>query len=233
MAKPDSVYQKLYRAKHHFDELRNELKDYYESEPGEVIRTISTNGQHTLTYGSVKPTPARLGLICGDCLQCLRSSLDYLVWELAVANGAQPNHNQMFPICLSEQDFTQQIARHRLEGIQQEAIDLIKDCQPFLLNHPNDSPLAILDKLANINKHRRVIFTNLVGAFTKPDIDIMQVKLKIQEVSPDGLVVGEFDVWASLRFGEERVRDFEVSKTLDLLAKTIGDAVLPQFERFF
>ena len=233
MSNPDSVYQKLYRAKHHFDELRNELKTYYESEPGEVIRTISNHGQHTLTYGSTKPTPARFGLICGDCLQCLRSSLDYLVWELAVVNGAQPNHNQMFPICLSEKDFTQQLARHRLQGIQQEAIDLIKNCQPFLLSKPEESPLAILDKLANINKHRRVLFTNLVGAFTQPDIDIMQVKLKIQEVSPNGLVVGEFNVWASLRFGEEQVKNFEVSKTLDLLAKTIGDAVLPRFESFF
>jgi hypothetical protein len=78
MASLDSVLQKLYRAKHHFLELEQELRAYYTAEETIQIRHVEGG----LNIGNVGLVPARFGLIAGDILQCLRSSLDYLVWEL-------------------------------------------------------------------------------------------------------------------------------------------------------
>jgi hypothetical protein len=36
-------------------------------------------------FRAKEPIPTRFGLIIGDSLQNLRSSLDYLVWELVLA----------------------------------------------------------------------------------------------------------------------------------------------------
>jgi hypothetical protein len=87
MASLDSVRQKIFRAKHHFDELYHELTAYYESDPGDLFETEDSTAEYRkYRFREKKPIPARLALICGDALQCLRSSLDYLVWELVEAN---------------------------------------------------------------------------------------------------------------------------------------------------
>jgi hypothetical protein len=86
MASLDSVKQKLYRAKHHDLELEKELREYYAA--SETVQIQSADGGFTV--GNVGSMPTRFGLIAGDMLQCMRSSLDYLVWELVLANGQQP-----------------------------------------------------------------------------------------------------------------------------------------------
>ena len=74
MASLDSVRQKLYRAKHHYLELEEELLAYYRAE--ETVQIQPAEGGFNV--GNVGSVPARFGLIAGDILQCLRSSLDYL-----------------------------------------------------------------------------------------------------------------------------------------------------------
>jgi len=101
MASLDSVMQKLYRAKHHYLELEQELRAYYTAK-GTVQLRPAEGG---FTIGNVGSVPARFGLIAGDILQCMRSSLDYLVWELVLANGQQPNGQNAFPISLTMCDY--------------------------------------------------------------------------------------------------------------------------------
>src|ERR1022692_2099038 len=157
MASLDSVLQKLYRAKHHFEELDQELKAYYTGDP--VQMTPSNPG-----FNLGGQVPARMGLIAGDALQCMRSSLDYLVWELVLTNGNEPCRKNAFPISLTVQDYKYEVdKRKRLNGIKPTACALIDKLQPFHLpeTEREKSPLVVLDKLTNINKHRRVLLTHL------------------------------------------------------------------------
>lgn len=68
MASLDSVMQKLYRAKHHYEELHQELLAYYSAKDTIQMRLVAGGFQ----AGSLNPVPARFGLIAGDMLQCLR-----------------------------------------------------------------------------------------------------------------------------------------------------------------
>jgi hypothetical protein len=77
MAPLDSVKQKLYRAKHHIEELYEALRTFYRGDP---VKLRFSGG--ALHIGADCPVPARFGLIAGDVLQNMRSCLDYLVWEL-------------------------------------------------------------------------------------------------------------------------------------------------------
>lgn len=156
----DSVHQKLYRAKHHYEELHQELLAYYSAQETVQIR-LAANGIH---IGNTKPVPARFGLIAGDTLQCFRSALDYLVWELVLANNGTPTQQNAFPISLTGVDYKNEVEkRRRLHGVNPSACALINKLQPFQFPEPEreQSPLALLDKLTNINKHRRVLLTNL------------------------------------------------------------------------
>ncbi len=74
---------------------------YYESKPIEFIEgPDSTFETPTFIIEERQELPKRLGLIFGDCVQCQRSCLDYLVYELVELSGS-PHHNQnQFPVSL-------------------------------------------------------------------------------------------------------------------------------------
>jgi hypothetical protein len=92
MASLDSVRQKIFRAFEHLKELEAETGRYYETNPGRVVREIE--GDPNEYIGRIVtdgPIPARIPLLIGDCLQNLRSSLDYLIWELVLAANNAPS----------------------------------------------------------------------------------------------------------------------------------------------
>ena len=126
MASLESVKQKTYRARHHYEELVAELIAYY----GIFTTPDSELTEEQARIKAAEVPPQRLGLILGDCLQCLRSSLDYLIWELVLANETvDPGPTHQFPICNTEKSFAQQIKRDRLKGIDHDAQVLITAMQ--------------------------------------------------------------------------------------------------------
>lgn len=178
----NSVLQKLYRAKHHFEELDEVLRTYYRSEPGQ----LSKSGEGFEIGGGV---PAAIGLIAGDALQCMRSSLDYLVWELVEANGGTPDRQNAFPISLSETYYKREVdGRQRLRGMRPEAATRIDLLQPYRLpaEQRKGSPLALLDELANINKHRRVLLTNLQTVILEEPLPFPHIASSLSALMPTG-----------------------------------------------
>ena len=108
----DSVRQKIFRAKVHFVELQAELSRYFQTNPGKVMREAEGDpNQYIGTFQAGGPIPARLPIIIGDCLQNLRSSLDYLVWELVLAAKNTPGRHNMFPVCKTLEAFNNQITK--------------------------------------------------------------------------------------------------------------------------
>jgi hypothetical protein len=141
MAIPDSVQQKLYHARLHFEACKAEMAGYFDSKPCRLVRDAESSVDNpTFTLRVTEPVPARLTLLMGDCLQNLRSSLDYLVWELVLAaKNQQPSKDNMFPICITPEGFKKALNGRRLEGVNSTAADLIGWFQPHRAGGKSDA----------------------------------------------------------------------------------------------
>lgn len=231
----DSVNQKLYRARVHFDELTREITAYYKTKPGTMIEVEDGDPNYRkFEFREKMPVPARFGLICGDCLQCMRSCLDYLIWELVLAEGNKPTVLSMFPIEMTLQKYKDAVTkRHRLDGMAESAIAIIDSLQPYHLQDPKESPLSILDELTNINKHRRVLLTSLAAADSAPPLHFPQMYGVVRTFTDSGQVLSETPVWSFLTIQDSAAKDMEITVCLDSLARFIGDKMLPLFNQFF
>src|SRR4051794_30604414 len=84
----------------------------------------------------------------------LRTTLDYLVWQLVLASGKRPSRRTGFPVVRREKDWEVQ-SRAALRGIDPEWVAEIEAVQPYHWpDEPSAHPLAILDHVNNLNKHR-------------------------------------------------------------------------------
>lgn len=181
--------------------------------------------------------PARFGLIAGDILQCLRSSLDYLVWELVLANGQQPTSQNAFPISLTVSDYRNEIdKRKRLSGLDPTASALIDTLQPLWLPEAEreKSPLAVLDKLTNINKHRRVLLTHLKRVVVEDEpLPFPHILSNLTGIMPDGAkhIFVTFGFYVA--FDESVVSGSEIGTALNVFGDHIGHEVVPLFQKFF
>ncbi len=230
MASLDSVHQKLYRAKHHYMELEQELRSYYSDE--KTVQMHAAGGG--ISIGSFGPVPARFGLIAGDMLQCMRSSLDYLVWELVLANGKEPTQQTSFPISLTVKDYKKEVDnRKRLVGVHPDACALVDAMQPFHLpeTEREASPLALLDKLTNINKHRRVLLTALKRVVIENELlTFPHILSDLKGVMPDG-ARHRFATFAFyISFDEGIISGKEIGTTLNFFGDYIVYEVLPRFQ---
>jgi hypothetical protein len=223
------------RAKQHYDELARELDIYYATRPGGLVEmpdSVPEKRHHQ--FRETKPLPPRIGLTCGDCLQNMRSALDYLVWELVLANGKEPNDKNMFPISLKPKSYEHAVQNlKRLDGIDEKAIAHIDALQPFQMEDPEDSPLYILDVLTNINKHRRVLLTNLtgIGAVDPHLFPFMPVTI-IARDDASGEIMKETPMSVYVAMQDGPAKGVEITVTLNSIVGYIGDIVLPLFKDF-
>jgi hypothetical protein len=238
MASLESVRQKHNRARSHFDEYNRELTAYYQSNPGEmVLQPESTSQHHNLTFKESQPIPAKFGLIAGDCLQCLRTCLDYLIWDLVSSAGNEPTRHNMFPIALTESAFKDDVKkRHRLDGVDPAAIAVIESLQPYHL--PEDqrerSPLAVVDELANINKHRRILLTAFGAQVMEEEalsFPAIRVAFSVGP-QPDQMSV-QARMAYFIVFQDGALKNIEVSSGLSRLASFFAKDVFPKFKGFF
>src|SRR5205085_8644277 len=84
----------------------------------------------------------------------LRTTLDYLVWQLVLVTGKRPGRRTGFPVVRRAKDWEVQ-SRAALRGVEQHWVDEIEARQPYHRpDRPSVHPLAILDHVNNLNKHR-------------------------------------------------------------------------------
>lgn len=233
---PEQIQWKLYRAKEHYEELVAVVGPWMNADPGHLVPSPdSTPEKPRFIYANKERVPARFGLIAGDYLQNLRSVLDYLVWQLILANGKTPHKTHTaFPICKSAKSWNDAKAQ-RLMGVPGKAVDLIEKMQPYPERRNGDIPLPleVLDELTNENKHRQVLFTSL-ASIIKPyePCPFPHIELEITRVRGGDVVPGE-RLLAYLVYKEGIVKGVEVTASLEILANYIGNEVLPLFEEFF
>lgn len=129
---PSSVLHKIYRAKHHLDSYIAESHRYFDGRSSELMVDLDFTKDPPINRLSAElPLPAVLPLILGDCLQNLRSSLDYLVRELVLAAKREPTKTHAFPVCEDVGGFKDQIRRGRLSDLSRDVVTEIEALQPY------------------------------------------------------------------------------------------------------
>jgi hypothetical protein len=235
MANPEEIQWKLYRAKQHYDELNGQMLKWWGEEPGHLVLSPESTPEKPLYVFDVKePIPAKFGLIAGDCLQNLRSILDYLVWQLVIANNKKPGRWNAFPVCRTPESYKQALKNGKLRGIAPEAKKIIKSLQPaFLPKGPNPKAIYVLDELTNENKHRTPLLTSCVSTI-KPDapLPFRHVELEITRTQNGQLIPGERLV-AFVAYKHPLVKRLEVLAVLDALFLDVAEDNLPLFDQFF
>jgi hypothetical protein len=156
------VYLKLDRANTHIETLREMIRSFREGNPPPFgFRTEKTarpdKSVEYVLYAIVREAPPReLAPVIGDVIHNIRSALDHLVYELAPPKSRKSRKTQ-FPIFSDEREFKEK-SPEMLAGITGNERTLIERVQPYnAMNPPRHDPLAILNKLSNLDKHRLLV----------------------------------------------------------------------------
>ena len=232
MASLDFVRNKVEWAERHRQLLNAEVRNYFsqsvpqmmvEMTPGEVFDQMTVHGPGI---------PLEIPLIIGDCLQNLRSSLDYLVWELCEAANSTPTEKHQFPICVVRKRY-QDASGQQLAGVPKAAQAEIEKLQPFNAAVPESTELWILNRLTNISKHRRILVTDL-GAVRTEKARGAVIDRRTQVDHPFmGEMELDHDPVPLIKFGEIQGAGKEVGALLHRLSDYITSEVIPRFETFF
>jgi hypothetical protein len=127
--------------------------------------------------GRVAFPAVKWGIVIGDAVHCLRSALDQLVYGLCEKPGP-PNR---FPICRTEREWVVDAPR-MYWSLPSAYIAVLNRAQPY---HRGDAahmhPLAILNVLWNLDKHRAI-----------PALALVPTRVAVQITERQGVTLGEF-----------------------------------------
>ena len=150
---------KLQWAKKHLDLLGERISIFKKANKC-VLSTYEDleNGWYVIrTTFPDDPAQFVIALTAGDFIVTLRSSLDHLIWQLALFGGDTPGRDTCFPVCEKESLDTQVRIIKSTYGIPDGAISVVKALQPY---HSGDNykstHLWRLNQLWNIDKHRHI-----------------------------------------------------------------------------
>lgn len=170
---PRSVELRFARAGEHITALDDAIKAFLGTKPYGARREVERDGhEHVFYWTNYEDCPDSFGLIAGDAIHNLRSSLDHMVVALAI-EGAKSSGKSLswddlkklqFPIVTKKPGFTKQVRGDRLRDVVPGAVDVIESFQPYNRHPkaPDFSPLAMLSFLDNSDKHS-VLTTSSMG----------------------------------------------------------------------
>ena len=152
--------EKFNRAKEQFDELRAEMDQFFNTEPKPHFSLgdfDSDEWEWIERFQVRRAPPLRFGVILGDCVHNLRSSLDHVIWQVSMLDGGQPDAATQFPIASKSEAQFEAMAKSRIPGLSAKHRAVVKQAQPYTAGHAAAShPLAVLADLSNTDKHRIV-----------------------------------------------------------------------------
>jgi hypothetical protein len=146
--------KRVERAKHHLDDLNDQIARFLESEPYPITQEPDPDRGGYLFRIQVKAEiPDSIGLIFGDFVHNLRASLDNLMFELLGAPAM--GWVRSFPVCSQPADFAKIVPTLRHQG-SADAFRIIESVQPFHAADASDprTRLRLLHDFWNEDKHR-------------------------------------------------------------------------------
>lgn len=192
------AWLKVARAREHLDALQAELAGLvihpyrivgqYEDETPEGRGHIVFRFEVRTDIGRI---PRRLGVIAADAIHNLRSALDLLAWQLAIA-GTGPGPRTQFPIFEDADDY-QRHEEALLKGIAVGDRAAIERLQPYHIKADRlagravpgselSAMLMIVGRLDNVDKHSLLLPTVAVAMFQRPTFS----NLRRAELRPAG-----------------------------------------------
>jgi len=150
------VRMKADRAKKHIAELQAEIGTFLKSNPYVVSTKRNPKTRQLIYYiASVQPTPRIISVIIGDVLQCLRSTLDHLAYQLLLVGGPGFDERKVrFPVGRDRQSYESERGRV-VPSLRQDAKDAIDAVEPY--GGGKGALLWTLHNLNNIDKHRTIL----------------------------------------------------------------------------
>lgn len=207
------------------------------------------------------PTPpTNIALVIGDCVHNLRSALDHVVFAMITTNPSRPDgtpsDRTMFPISDTREGHRKQIERGRIKGLADPVAALVDELQPY---HTREkgldytlNPLWVLNKLENIDKHRRLMLASAVARHAhvsiryadggETDLMILQDEIHDRAIltsyppARDGREVqmnGYMMVFVAVNEVDElpSASGNDICHVLQVMVDQIGNAILPRFAR--
>jgi hypothetical protein len=246
------VTVQLNRADEHFECIYRAAEAFLKTDPYGVAREFQAAERKHVWFAVLRDeVPDKLLVRVGECLQCIRSALDYLAWQLALAQTDNPRQSTAFPIFASPTDYARDKERYigDIDPTIHSEFDAVQPCNRS--NEPRRDPLWVLHRLNNDHKHK---LPNIVGALPKgvgfnlPDIQKRFMTMTIgafedgdevasityREDVPDLEMQGQAYFEFSIGFGKSTA----ATGLLDLGAEIEGirrevDLVIARFDRFF
>lgn len=213
------AYLKAARAAEHLRGLSEETQAWIDRGPFTTPSTIDTEGWQVIHLSVKEPAPLRLGVIVGDVLHNARSALDHTAWELVLRAGGNPGRHTGFPLFTVKADWIASVIspsegrRSPLEGVSDEAFDLVEKLQPLhdgARDVAEQNPLALLKWANDRDKHRtlHIAYTFLSDAgdekpsigvtFSRPEIITKmesETDLRAGQRLEDGMRLGRIRVY--------------------------------------
>ena len=225
----DGAKLKIARAREHLEALDSAIREYIASDPSFVLPYRNENGDWgTGTHINEHPSP-RFSLIVGDCLNNARSSLDYIIWELAGTYAGRvldEGDRIYFPICDTPEKFDKWVADVAQYDFPQPLLDLLKSVQPFNAGYYS---LVRLRTLVNVDKHKLLL--TVKGEVKRIELTI-QRRVTIQ-AGPEG--EPEQEVWSRadvhVIWSDPSMPREPIQRTLDCIVECV-EGILPQFDRW-
>jgi hypothetical protein len=164
MADPiELCWEKIRRAETRLDELKEEIGRFFPAgdEPYDIPGEYDAKAKRFTFYFQTRGEPPPvLDAIIGEISHGLRSSLN----NLAAALSGTPNADGDFPIFTAEHDFLAR-GKPKTKGMSARHQAAIECMQPYQRREPDETPLAILNRLARIDKHRDGTFSVIADVY--------------------------------------------------------------------
>jgi hypothetical protein len=98
----EDAFEKLRRAKHHFEVLRPQIEAFEQRDAHRISVSVNRDaGRYTFYAHDLEPVDPDWGLVIGDCIHNARTALDYLVvrlWAMVTGTDAADVEDVQFPI---------------------------------------------------------------------------------------------------------------------------------------
>ncbi len=265
--------RKLDRALTHIDALDKSIHEWLDSDAYILVEETEPETGYQVVVPKITEAPRdEWPLLIGDAVHNIRSALDHLVYALAV-KGYQAKHpgqnfppgvekRLMFPILTASPDpkrtietYYADIAKTQLQHVPARAAARIESLQPYKRSSaaPPADPLAIVNELDIIDKHRRlntlaiapplqgmqigggdvhIELLEMVGGPIKHNTPIMRYSIRAIGKTPVHMH-RRFARAVALGDGPPATQGREVVAVLRELREYIIDSVLSEFAEFF
>lgn len=169
------VNEKLKRAEESIGDLNSLIVAFLKESPeGGFSDDKQKAAKELAEFHAKRVIPLRFGVIAGEVIHHLRSSLEHIVWMLSNEAYRRDYPTRIgFPVKDTKPATKDELASYdrQVKGISDAgALALIERLQPYNAPNPADDPLTILHGLSNEDKHHTLILVvsswNL--AFTIP-----------------------------------------------------------------